>query len=127
MNTTEDAQESTNAPRMSEQQRVLYAGRVASSRKARGLSQDQLAKMAGVSRGTIGNVEDGKTVPQSAVLWRIMTALDMRPDMNPEWSDEIEGWIRIIAPIIEQIPPGVRERVMLEVVNRLGVAAREGR
>jgi transcriptional regulator with XRE-family HTH domain len=106
---------------------MLYASRVAVSRKARGLSQDQLAKMAGVSRGTIGNVEDGKTVPQSAVLWRIMTALEMRPDMNPEWSDEIEGWIRVIAPIIEQIPPTVRERVMLEVVARLGVAAREGR
>ncbi len=112
---------------MDEQQRVLYAGRVEAARKGQGLSQDQLAKMAGVSRGTIGNIEDGKTVPQSAVLWRVMTALEMRPDMNAEWSDEIEGWLRVLAPIIERIAPEARERVMLDVVHRLGVAAREGR
>ena len=109
---------------MSEQERSTYAARVAPARIALGLTQDQLAERADVSRGTIGNIESGKRVPQADVLWRIMTALDLRPDMAPEWPEEIEGWLRVLAPVIQAIPDASRERVMLQVLTTLAAATK---
>lgn len=116
-------QELSAAPRWDEQQRLLYAGKIAAARRARGMTQGELARLADVSRGTVGNIESGKTVPQSEVIWRVLGVLDARPDMDPQWSPEVEGWVRLIAPLIERVPDAMRERVMLEVVTRLGNAA----
>lgn len=109
---------------MTRQDRLLYAGRVADARKALDLSQDELAARADTSRGTIGNIESGKTVPQAEVLWRIMGALDLRPDMSRAWSDEVEKWLSIMAPLLEQMTPEVRERAMQQVIGILAAAIR---
>lgn len=127
MNEAENAQDFTPAPSMTEQQRVTYTARLRAARRARGLSQDEVAERAGVSRNTVGNAESGKVLPQSAVLWRIMGALDLRPDPGREWSPEVEGWLRMLAPLIEQLDADARERVMLDVLGRVGDAVRSTR
>lgn len=124
MNTQPNVQKSIGAPKWDEQTRVLYASHIEAARKAVGLTQSQLAERSGVSRGTIGNIESGSTIPQADVLWRILGVLDIRAESTPEWSPEVDGWVRIIAPLIEQIPNDVRERVMLILVAQLGRSAR---
>jgi transcriptional regulator with XRE-family HTH domain len=124
MNTGSDAQNTHAAPKMSQQDRVSYARRIEQARNAMGLTQQQLADMSDTSRGTIGNIESGKTVPQSDVLWRIMGALEMRHDMDPQWSAEVQRWLSIIAPLLEQMSAEVRERAMQEVLSILAAAVR---
>lgn len=58
------------------------ADRVRQTREDLGLSQEQLAYKAGVSQGTIGNIESGlRKKPRELV--KIATALEVRP----EWLD----------------------------------------
>lgn len=123
MKSDRDVQEFAQAPRLTEQERMSLAAKVGPARKARGFTQAELADAAGVSRGTVGNIESGKIVPQADVLWRVLGALDARPGGGVEWSPEVEGWVRLIASLIEQIPADVRERVMLDIVVQLGAAA----
>lgn len=51
---------------MNTEERKSLGERVAAVRKARKLTQQQVADEAGVSLGVITNVETGKTVPQGA-------------------------------------------------------------
>lgn len=122
MNAGRKVQEFENVPRLSEQERLNYASKIATARKIRGWRQDELAEAAGVARTTVVNVERGKTVPQMEVLWRLMTALDMTGDFGapqPEW---IEQYFRIMAPLMQRIPEAQRAAVMSEVITRLAAA-----
>lgn len=60
---------------MNDEDKRALGERVASVRKARRMTQQQLADAAGVSLGVIGNLEGGKTVPQGANRRAIATAL----------------------------------------------------
>jgi transcriptional regulator with XRE-family HTH domain len=53
------------------------AQRVATGRKARGLSMDSLAQRAGVSKGTLVQIEQGRGNPAIATLCRLAAALDL--------------------------------------------------
>ncbi|HVJ52064.1 MAG TPA: helix-turn-helix domain-containing protein [Aliidongia sp.] len=46
-------------------------------RTRRGLSLEGLAKMSGVSRGMLGQIELGRSAPTIGLLWKIATALDV--------------------------------------------------
>ncbi|MGZ9718919.1 helix-turn-helix domain-containing protein [Rhizobium miluonense] len=46
-------------------------------RTRRGYSLDRLAKISGVSRAMLGQIETGKSSPTVAILWKIATALDV--------------------------------------------------
>jgi transcriptional regulator with XRE-family HTH domain len=46
-------------------------------RTRRGYSLDRLAKISGVSRAMLGQVETGKSSPTIAILWKIAAALDV--------------------------------------------------
>lgn len=108
---------------MDEQTRKAYASKIKQARVAAGLRQEELADIAGVSRRTIGNIERGTVVPQSAVLRRLMTALDMAPhpgDHLPDWVDE---YMQIIAPLIMSIQQPERGEVMRRVILLLSEAA----
>ncbi|MFA6860917.1 MAG: helix-turn-helix transcriptional regulator [Bacilli bacterium] len=47
-------------------------------RKDKGLSQDALAKMVGVSRNTISSIETGQYCPTANLAYVICIALDMK-------------------------------------------------
>jgi transcriptional regulator with XRE-family HTH domain len=46
-------------------------------RTKRGHSLERLAKLAGVSRAMLGQIENGKSVPTISLLWKVATALDV--------------------------------------------------
>lgn len=56
------------------------AGRIAQLRKARRLSQAELAKAAGVSQGTISAYEHGAKEPGASVVARLAKALGVSAD-----------------------------------------------
>lgn len=46
-------------------------------RVSRGYSLERFSKLSGVSRGMLGQVENGKSMPTIGVLWKIATALNV--------------------------------------------------
>lgn len=53
--------------------------------KVRGLTQDQLAELSGVSQGTISRIERGEMFPSLATLHKLRDALGLPPDEFAEW------------------------------------------
>ena len=126
MNTNSDAQERTVVPRWTEQERLAKAAEVKTLRTARGWSQQELADVAGVARGTIGNMENGMT-PQADTLASVLTALDANPAQPAQWSENVRMWLNALAPLVDRLADGQRERVMLGVLTDLAEALRTGR
>ena len=59
---------------------AIEAGRLRSSRRARGWSQRQLARLSGISRGAIQNLERGRTrIPHPETLYVLAKALRVEP------------------------------------------------
>lgn len=46
-------------------------------RTRRGYSLERLAKLSGVSRAMLGQIETGKSTPTISLLWKVATALDV--------------------------------------------------
>lgn len=61
---------------MSRSTRPTVAQKVTERRNAAGLSIQEVARLAGVSRQTLYDLEAGKTVPQISTLRKIARALD---------------------------------------------------
>ena len=62
--------------------------RVTELRKEQGLSQEELAKTAGLSLRTIQRVENNETEPTGDTLKRIATALDTIPALLLNWTED---------------------------------------
>lgn len=122
VNTHANDQNGPRPPRWGEQERARYAALVGPARRAAGLTQQEVADRAGVSRGTVSNIESNTLVPQAEKLYRVMVALDIYPDDEPRWSETVEAWVNLIASLVDQLPEEARERVMLDVVSRLQAA-----
>jgi transcriptional regulator with XRE-family HTH domain len=67
-----------NALDMAEQVSTHLAENVRSLREQRGLTQQQIAKIAGVPRATWGNLESGEANPTLQVLTKVAAALQVR-------------------------------------------------
>lgn len=113
-------------PKFTRQERLTYALRIKPARLSRGWDQEELAGRSGVSRGTVMNAERGQKAPQSENLWKMMVALDLTADPLHRWAEPVERWLQIIAPLIDLLPDSERERIMSEMVVRLGGIARQG-
>ena len=57
---------------------LVLKNRLKESRSARGLSQQQLAQMVGVSRNTISSLETGQFQPTAKLALILCIALDMK-------------------------------------------------
>ncbi len=68
-----------------------------------GLTQQELADAAGVSRQSISNIESGATVPQNKSLTRILDVLGVSSS-DSEYSDETQLWLGILAGMLEALP-----------------------
>jgi transcriptional regulator with XRE-family HTH domain len=60
--------------------------RVKELRSRKGLSQEQLAEISGLSLRTIQRIENGETEPRGETLKRLMNALEVAPDDLMDWS-----------------------------------------
>ena len=56
---------------------VRYISKLATLRKAKGLSQDRLSKLSGISRVTISRIEAGKDSPTIRTLERLALGLEV--------------------------------------------------
>ncbi len=95
------------------------SARLKQTRKAKGLSLDALAKLSGVSRSMLSQIERGESSPTVATLWNLSRALQvdlsgllegeaaehsaieevLRADRTPAIDSKREGWqIRILSP-----------------------------
>lgn len=98
-------------PRADIHDRLAFALREA--RKARGLSLDALAKLSGVSRSMVSQIERGESSPTVATLWNLTQALqvDFAGLLEAKQAPAIEI-IRASAAPVMQRPGGVKIRIL---------------
>lgn len=119
MDQRSDVQKLATGRKLDEQERLEYAKQIRGVRAMRGMSQADLAEAAGVGRGTIINIETGKTVPQGDVLLRLMRALDMLisdEEETPEW---LSGNLEIIANMMLRVPESKRAEVLSAIFTAI--------
>ena len=63
--------------------------RIKDARKIKGMTQEELASLVGVSKGAIGNYESDYSSPKDEILYKIMAALGV--DANYIFQDGIEN------------------------------------
>lgn len=84
------------------------------ARKARGLSLDAVAKLSGVSRSMVSQIERGESSPTVATLWNLTQALQV--DFAGLLEGRPAGGIEVIragaAPVIAGRGAGVRIRIL---------------
>lgn len=83
------------------------------ARKARGLSLDAVAKLSGVSRSMVSQIERGESSPTVATLWNLTQALqvDFAGLLEGRPAPGIEITRASAAPVIAR-SPGVRIRIL---------------
>ena len=94
---------------------VMIGKRIKSVRKARGLSQEQLAERCGCTSTHISNIENGKIGISIELLYTLSRVLDQKMDyflMDSEGADPNVKINSVIAPKLEQCDPE-----MLDVID----------
>lgn len=84
------------------------------ARKARGLSLDAVAKLSGVSRSMVSQIERGESSPTVATLWNLTQALqvDFAGLLDGRTAPGIEVIRAGNAPVIEGRGEGLRIRIL---------------
>lgn len=107
---------------MSQQEQTAF-GRLAKAARAElGMSQEELAEAAQVSRRTIGNIENGRHEAQPEVKARIRRALAMDEIEQP---DDIEALLVSIRILLDLLDAQGRARVVTKIVEMIGVELAE--
>ena len=88
---------------LSRDQRVDYAKKVKSLRQSAGMTQQELADAAGVSRQTVNTLETGDKAPHSDSILRVLRVFGVDAE-DHRFSEQTELWIHIMGALIEAIP-----------------------
>lgn len=88
---------------LSMSERAALAQQVKSVRQSLGLTQQELATEAGVTRQSIGNIESGAMTPQAKTLLPILEALGIKPKAAV-FSAETSQWLAIVGGIMDSLP-----------------------
>lgn len=90
------------------------AARLKAARRSKGLSLDAVAKLSGVSRSMVSQIERGESSPTVATLWNLTQALhvDFAGLMESRVAPGIEVMREGAAPLIEGRGTGVRIRIL---------------
>ncbi|WP_030148825.1 helix-turn-helix domain-containing protein [Mycetocola saprophilus] len=110
--------------KFSREDRQALASRIQSLRHNASIEQEELASMAGIARGTLSAIENGRTVPQAAVLVRIYEALGM-DIVGTQFSDSTNQSLAAIGALLEAIPEARRSDAVSEVIVILSRAVRK--
>lgn len=93
---------------------LQLASRLKEARRTKGLSLDALAKLSGVSRSMVSQIERGESSPTVATLWNLTQALQV--DFGELFDAQAERDIRVIsagsAPVIEGRSRDVTIRIL---------------
>lgn len=90
--------------------REMWASRVKGLRQAAGMRQEDVAKLAAVSRTTLIDIEAGKLVPQAATLTRLLDVFSVAPVSTPEHSEDTRRWLAILGELLDVLPADRRAR-----------------
>lgn len=88
---------------LSMSERAALAQQVKSVRQSIGLTQQELATEAGVTRQSVGNIESGAIVPQEKTLVAVLQALGITPKAAA-FSPETSQWLAIVGGIMDSLP-----------------------
>lgn len=90
-------------PELSRTERVEYARKVKSLRQSAGMTQQELADAAGVSRQTINTLEAGDKAPHSESILRVLRVFGIEAEEH-RFSEQTELWLHVMGALIEAIP-----------------------
>jgi transcriptional regulator with XRE-family HTH domain len=90
------------------------AGALRAARRDRGLSLDAVARISGVSRSMVSQIERGESSPTVATLWNLTQALgvDFAGLLEPRAEPAIKVTRAAAAPVIEGRGTGLRIRIL---------------
>ena len=106
-------------------ERSRYGELVRPARLRRGLSQKALAELADVDRTTVSNIERGSGAPQEDVLRRLLTALGLATDAEPQDPD-VELWVAVMAELLSNVPVDRRHLAADAAIATLAAHVRVG-
>ena len=93
---------------------ALLPARLKNARTAQGLSLDALARLSGVSRSMVSQIERGESSPTISTLWNLTRALGI--DVAALFEDESEDRIEVMradaVPVIDSMGEGCRIRIL---------------
>jgi len=97
--------------------RTSFAARLLNLRKLRGLTQEELSDLSGVSRRVIAHHETNIKAPTADVVMRLAKALDVSPDQmmgrRPvKLKQEISRQTIKRAKMLEELPDEAKDSVM---------------
>lgn len=101
---------------MTANERAQLAALVRERRAALGLTQGELADRAETTRQTVSNIETSATVPQQAILTRIMEVLGISP-RGSTLDPDVESWIGVIGGMLQAFPSEHRAHAGQAAVN----------
>ena len=90
-------------PELSRAERVEYARKVKSLRQSAGMTQQELADAAGVSRQTVNTLESGDKAPHSDSILRVLRVFGIDAEEH-RFSEQTELWLHVMGALIEAIP-----------------------
>lgn len=93
---------------------IRLAGALRDARRARGLSLDAVAKLSGVSRSMVSQIERGESSPTVATLWNLTRALqvDFAGLLEPRAAPVIDVTRAAEAPTVAGRGEGVLIRIL---------------
>lgn len=111
-----------------EQERKEIGRRFAVARKRKGLKQAEVAEMAGLSLGVINNLENGRTLPQSANRAAIVAALgedifggELADAARSSWPQDVQVFTDVLGQYLSALEPEARathvSRWMAEILT----------
>lgn len=110
-------------------ERAELSSQVKAVRQRLGMTQQELADAAGVTRQSIGNIETNGTVPQSKTLVPVLEALGIKPK-PATFTAETSRWVAIVGGIMDSLPDerkaAAGQAAVTAVTNELVAASNVG-
>lgn len=102
---------------MEKMERAAWSKEIRRQRLQMGMSQDELAEASGVTRKTINSIENGRSIPQQAVLDRILRALGLndQPVESPRLQ-EVRLTLSTFEPLLLLLDDETRARAARDIV-----------
>lgn len=97
-------------------ERAELASQVKEVRRAVGMTQQDLADAAKVTRQSIGNIETGGVVPQMKTLAPILEVLGLKPQ-EATFDADVNKWLAIVGGMMTALPVEGRARAGQAAVN----------